>query len=87
MVTKTIRISGELHKKLTDMCPKSFTYEDLIYELIDFYENHEKLSNKQINEYNTEIQNIESGNLDEYTTLDLDDLNTRVRRIERELGL
>jgi len=34
MVTKTIRISEKLHKKLTDMCPKSLTYEDLINNLI-----------------------------------------------------
>lgn len=51
MVTKTIRVSEKLHKKLTDMCPKSSTYEYLINNLINFYE-HEELTETQIDEYN-----------------------------------
>ena len=87
MVTKTIRVSEELHKKLTEMCPKSLTYEDLINNLIDYYEEHEELTNQQIKEYNKEINNIESGDLNEYDKLDINELDKRIRRIESELGL
>ncbi len=87
MVTKTIRISEKLHRKLTDMCPKSLTYEDLINNLIIYYEEHNQLDNEKIKEYNNEISNIESGNLEGYDTLNLDELDMRIRRIEDELGL
>ena len=87
MVTKSIRISEELHKKLTMMCPKSFTYEDLIKDLVEFYEENNDFTKEQIKEYNTEIQNIESGNLEGYEILDLQELNERIQRIESELGL
>ena len=87
MVTKTIRVSEELHKKLTMMCPKSSTYEDLINNLVDFYEENINLSKEQIKEYNTEIKNIESGNLEGYDILDLQELNKRIQKIEDELKL
>lgn len=87
MVTKTIRVSEELHKKLTMMCPKSFTYEDLINDLIKFYEENNDFSKEQIKEYNTEIKNIESGNLEGYDILDLQELNKRIKKIEDELKL
>lgn len=87
MVTKTIRVSEELHKKLTMMCPKSFTYEDLINDLIKFYEENNDFSKEQIKEYNTEIKNIESGNLEGYDILDLQELNKRIQKIENELKL
>lgn len=87
MVTKTIRVSEELHKKLTMMCPKSSTYEDLINNLVDFYEENNDLSKEQIKEYNTEIKNIESGNLEGYDILDLQELNKRIQKIEDELKL
>lgn len=87
MVTKTIRVSEELHKKLTMMCPKSSTYEDLINNLVDFYEENNDLSKEQIKEYNTEIKNIESGNLEGYDILNLQELNKRIQKIEDELKL
>lgn len=87
MVTKTIRVSEELHKKLTMMCPKSSTYEDLINNLVKFYEENNDLSKEQIKEYNTEIKNIESGNLEGYDILDLQELNKRIQKIEDELKL
>lgn len=87
MVTKTIRVSEELHKKLTMMCPKSSTYEDLINNLVNFYEENNDFSKEQIKEYNTEIKNIESGNLEGYDILDLQELNKRIEKIENELKL
>ena len=87
MVTKTIRVSEKLHKKLTEMCPKSLTYEDLINSLINYYEEHEEFTDTQIGEYNEEIKKIESGNLNQYDQLDLDELDKRIKRIENELGL
>lgn len=87
MVTKTIRVSEELHKKLTMMCPKSSTYEYLINNLVKFYEENNDLSKEQIKEYNTEIKNIESGNLEGYDILDLQELNKRIKKIEDELKL
>ena len=86
MVTKTIRVSEELHKKLTMMCPKSSTYEDLINDLVKFYEENNDFSKEQIKEYNTE-KNIESGNLEGYDILDLQELNKRIQKIEDELKL
>ena len=48
---------------------------------------NEKLKPEKIKEYNNEISNIKSGNLEGYDTLNLDELDTKIRKIEDELGL
>lgn len=48
---------------------------------------NEKLKPEKIKEYNNEISNIKSGNLEGYDTLNLDELDTKIRKIEDELEL
>lgn len=48
---------------------------------------NKKLKLEKIKEYNNEISNIKSGNLEGYDTLNLDELDTKIRKIEDELEL
>ena len=48
---------------------------------------NKKLKPEKIKEYNNEISNIKSGNLEGYDTLNLDELDTKIRKIEDELEL
>ena len=48
---------------------------------------NEKLKPEKIKEYNNEISNIKSGNLEGYDTLNLDELDTKIRKTEDELEL
>lgn len=41
---------------------------------------NEKLKPEKIKEYNNEISNIKSGNLEGYDTLNLDELDTKIRK-------
>ncbi len=74
MAMKTIRVTEEIHTKLSHLGLKSETYNDIIARLIDAYEKmyFEELSDEEADYYNERIRLFENG---DYTGTRKVDLN------------
>ena len=71
---KTIRVTEEIHTKLSHLGLKSETYNDIIARLIEAYEKmyFEELSDEEADYYNERIRLFENG---DYTGTRKVDLN------------
>lgn len=81
MDMKTIRVTSEIHSKLSNLGLKSETYNDIIGRLIIFYENEnfDDFSEEKAEYYNERIRLFESGNHDGMREVDLDAIKSRRR--------
>ena len=74
MTMKTIRVTEEVHTKLSHLGLKSETYNDIIARLIEAYERmyFEELTDEEADYYNERIRLFENG---DYTGTRKVDLN------------
>ena len=70
---KTIRVSEEIHTKLSHLGLKSETYNDIIGRLIASYEKEyfDDFSDEEADYYNERIKHFESGNYEGTVEVDL----------------
>lgn len=84
-MTKTIKISQETHKSLSELASKKDTFNDVIMFLIDYYKSNEEFTDDEAEFYNNEIEKFENGNFEDLTKLTLKDLEERITKLERDL--
>ena len=74
MGMKTIRVTEEIHTKLSHLGLKSETYNDIISRLIEAYEKMylEELSDEEADYYNERIRLFENGDYTGTRKVDLD---------------
>lgn len=74
MTMKTIRVTEEIHTKLSHLGLKSETYNDIIAILIEAYEKmyFEELSDEEADYYNERIRLFENGDYTGTRKVDLD---------------
>ena len=79
MAMKTIRVTEEIHEKLSHLGLKSETYNDIIERLINVYENviFEDFSDEEAAYYNERIKLFESGNYEGTRKVDLNAIRSR----------
>ena len=79
MVMKTIRVSEEIHTKLSHLGLKSETYNDIIGRLISAYEEKyfEDFTDEQAAYYNERIRQFENGNYEGTVEVNLEALRKK----------
>lgn len=79
MAMKTIRVSEEIHTKLSHLGLKSETYNDIIARLISAYEKEylEDFSDEDAEYYNERIRQFENGNYEGTRKVDLDAIRAK----------
>lgn len=85
MMTKTIKISEETHKLLSELASKNETFNDVITFLIDYYRENEEFSDEEAKFYNEEIEKFEKGNRENVSEVTLSELEKRISKLEHEL--
>ncbi|WP_407393703.1 hypothetical protein, partial [Methanobrevibacter sp.] len=76
---KTIRVTEEIHEKLSHLGLKSETYNDIIERLITVYENvvFEEFSDDEAAYYNERIKHFANGNYEGTRKVDLDVIKSK----------
>ena len=79
MAMKTIRVSEEIHERLSHLGLKSETYNDIIERLITVYESiyFEEFSDEEAEYYNERIKHFERGDYNGTRKVDLDVLRAK----------
>ena len=79
MAMKTIRVSEDIHNKLSHLGLKSETYNDIIGRLISVYEEEyfEDFSDVDAVYYNERIRQFENGNYEGTRKVDLDAIRAK----------
>ena len=79
MVMKTIRVSEEIHTKLSNLGLKSETYNDIVARLISAYEEEylEDFSDEDATYYNERIRQFENGNYEGTRKVDLNVIKSK----------
>lgn len=79
MAMKTIRVSEEIHTKLSHLGLKSETYNDIIGILISAYEEQylDDFTDEEAAYYNERIRQFENGNYDGTVEVDLEALRKK----------
>ena len=79
MAMKTIRVSEEIHTKLSHLGLKSETYNDIIGRLISAYEEQylDDLTDEEAAYYNERIRQFENGNYDGTVEVNLEALRKK----------
>ncbi len=79
MTMKTIRVSEEIHTKLSHLGLKSETYNDIIARLISAYEKEylEDFTDEDAEYYNERIRQFENGNYEGTRKVDLDAIRAK----------
>ncbi len=85
MMTKTIKISEETHKLLSELASKNDTFNDVIAFLINYYHENEEFSDEQAEIYNQDIERFEKGNLENVSEVTLFALEKRISKLENEI--
>ncbi len=80
-LTKTIKISEETHKKLTDLGFKKETYDDIINRLIKNYDSDDHLTPEQEAKYKSMINEIKKGNRKGFKEFNDEDLDEKIREL------
>ena len=80
MAMKTIRVSEEIHTKLSHLGLKSETYNDIIGRLISAYEEQylDDLTDEEAAYYNERIRQFENGNYDGTVEVNLEALRKKI---------
>lgn len=84
-MTKTIKISEETHKLLSELASKNDTFNDVIAFLINYYHENEEFSDEQAEIYNQDIERFEKGNLENVSEVTLFALEKRISKLENEI--
>ncbi len=79
MAMKTIRVSEEIHRKLSHLGLKSETYNDIITRLIDAYESmyFDEFTDEEADYYNERIRRFENGDYKGTRKVDLNALKQK----------
>lgn len=85
MMTKTIKISQNTHKSLSELASKNDTFNDVIVFLIDYYKSNEEFSDEEAEFYNNEIEKFENNDLENVNHLTLKSLEERIIKLENEI--
>ncbi|MCQ2960717.1 MAG: hypothetical protein MJ235_00050 [archaeon] len=85
MMTKTIKISQDTHKSLSDLASKNDTFNDVIRFLIDYYKSNEEFTDEEAEFYNREIEKFENDDLENLNELSLKSLEERISKLENEI--
>lgn len=85
MMTKTIKISQDTHKSLSELASKNDTFNDVIRFLIDYYKSNEEFTDEEAEFYNNEIEKFENDNLENLNKLSLKSLEERITKLENEI--
>lgn len=85
MITKTIKISQDTHKSLSELASKNDTFNDVIRFLIDYYKSNEEFTDEEAEFYNNEIEKFENDNLENLNKLSLKSLEERITKLENEI--
>ncbi len=70
---KTIQVSDEVHKILTNMGSKNQSYNDIIYSLIEKNRVMEEFNEEEVEYYNKCIENLEKGDYSNTYKIKLED--------------
>ncbi len=84
-MTKTIKISQDTHKSLSDLASKNDTFNDVIRFLIDYYKSNEEFTDEEAEFYNREIEKFENDDLENLNELSLKSLEERISKLENEI--
>ena len=84
-MTKTIKISQDTHKSLSDLASKNDTFNDVIRFLIDYYKSNEEFNDEEAEFYNREIEKFENDDLENLNELSLKSLEERISKLENEI--
>lgn len=85
MITKTIKISAETHDALLKLASKNETFNDVIDNLISYYNENEEFTDKEAEIYNKEIEKFEKDQLDNVTEVTLTELENRISKLEKQI--
>ena len=82
MAMKTIRVSEEIHTKLSHLGLKSETYNDIIGRLISAYEEEylSDFTDEEAAYYNERIRQFENGNYEGTVEVDVEALKKKYER-------
>jgi len=79
---KTIQVSDEVHKILTNMGSKNQSYNDIIYSLIEKNRVMEEFNEEEVECYNKCIENLEKGDYSNTYKIKLEDLDETLEDLE-----
>lgn len=79
---KTIQVSDEVHKILTDMGSKKQSYNDIIYSLIQKNKVMEEFSEEEAQYYNECIEKLENEDYSDTYKIKLEDLDDKLDELE-----
>ncbi|MBQ6218747.1 MAG: hypothetical protein IJJ47_03350 [Methanosphaera sp.] len=83
VLTKSIKVSEKTHKLLTKICPKSKSYNDIIYDaLIKQYTEKEYLTDKEAEYINKMIDKLENEDYADTYTINTEDLDKKLDELE-----
>lgn len=85
-LTKSIKVSEETHKLLSEICPKTSTYNDIIYKLAKDYleEEEEDLTDEEAEYCNKMIDQLEQGNYEDTYKIKTKDLTKELKKLEKQ---
>lgn len=78
---KTIQVSDEVHKILTDMGTKKQSYNDIIYSLIKKNRIMEEFSEEEAQYYNECIEKLERDDYSDTYKIKLEDLDDKLEEL------
>ena len=83
---KTIKVTEEVHEKLSEIGSKKDTYNDIILKLINAYNNqyNEEFEDDQADYYNKCIEKIENEDYSDIIEVDFDNLDEELKELENE---
>lgn len=79
---KTIQVSDEVHKILTNMGTKKQSYNDIIFSLIEKNRIMEEFSEEEAQYYNECIEKLENEDYSDTYKIQLDDLDEKLEELE-----
>jgi len=85
VLTKSIKVSEKTHKLLTQICPKSKSYNDVIYDaLIKEYSEEEYLTDEEAEYCNKMIDNFEKEDYTDTIKIKTKDLDKQLDDLEKQ---
>ncbi|MBE6494337.1 MAG: hypothetical protein BZ138_02530 [Methanosphaera sp. rholeuAM270] len=79
---KTIQVSDEVHRILTNMGSKKQSYNDIIYSLIEKNRVMEEFSEEEAQYYNECIEKLENDDYSDTYKIKLEDLDEKLEELE-----
>lgn len=85
VLTKSIKVSEKTHKLLTEICPKSKSYNDIIYNaLINEYTEEEYLTEEEAEYCNKMIDQFEKEDYTDTIKIKTKDLDKQLDELEKQ---